>query len=126
LSAVIIIGAWWKSAEFVGEALAVVLHGPRVGEGFLHLVELAGIHVAEAGPLDLRVVLEAVALEAANAADANLVDAEFAVGVGLRSCGGRERGDGGGEHRTGAEECAAGDGGVGGGGWNVHGLLAGR
>jgi hypothetical protein len=93
------------------ETLAVILHGPGVRELLLHLVQLAGIHVAEAGPFDLWVVLEAVALEAADAADADLVDAELAVGVRLRAGSGRERGDGGGEHRAGAQERAAGDGG---------------
>ena len=111
--------------DLVGEALAVILHRPRLGELLLHLVQLAGIHVAEAGPLDLRVVLEAVALQPTDAADTNLINAQLAVRVCLRARGGRERGEAGGEHRAGAEERAAGDGGHEGGRFfGVHDVLA--
>jgi len=97
--------------DLVREAFAVILQRPRVRKLFFNFIQLAGIHVAEAGPLDLRMIFQAVALQAADTADADLVNAKFAVRVGLRARGGREGGDGGGEHRAGAEKRTAGDGG---------------
>ena len=107
-----------KVADAVVENLAVILRRPRLWEFLLHFVQLALVHVGEASPLDLRMALQGPAVRAAHAADADLIEAEFAVQVGLRAGQRRERGDGGGEHRAVAEESAAGDGSRGGGGRN--------
>lgn len=86
----------------LGEGFAVIAQRPGAGVFLGDLVELALLHVAEAGPLDHGVILQALALQGADAADADLEDAQFAVFIGLRTGRRREGGEAGGEDGAGA------------------------
>ena len=80
-----------KTACMVGEPLPVILQGPGVGMILLDLVELPLVHVAEAGEFDHRMALESASLQAADAADTDLEDAQFAVSIDLGSRRPRKR-----------------------------------
>ena len=56
-----------------------------LGNSFAILSSSPPVHVAEAGQLDHRVILQPLALHRADAADADLEDAQLAVLVGLRA-----------------------------------------
>jgi hypothetical protein len=101
-------------ASFVSEGFAVILHGPGVGLLLLNVVQLALVHVAEAGPLDLRMALQPAPLHPADAADADLKDAQLAVLVDLRARWPAERGDARGDDGAGFEETPPGNRGDGG------------
>ena len=77
-------------AGFVRERFAIIFCSPGVGMLFLDLVQLALVHIAEAGPLDHRMAFESVALHAADAAHADLKDAQLAILINLRAGGQRE------------------------------------
>ena len=96
--------------DLVGEGFAIIAHRPGVGMFLLDLVDLAAVHVAEAGPFDHRMAFQAAALEAADAADADLEDAQLAVLVDLGPRGQREGRKAGGDDGAGLEKAPASDG----------------
>lgn len=97
--------------DFVGEGFAIVAERPGVGELLFDAIGFASVDVAEAGPFDLGMAFEPAALEAADAADTDLEDAEFAILIGLSPSGEREGGDADGCDGAASEEVSAGDGG---------------
>ena len=91
-------------ASPVGESLSIIAAGPGVGIVLFDRVNLAAIHIAEASPFYHRMAFQSAALQAANAAHADLEDAQLAVLVDLRARVQREGRKTGGNDRAGSEK----------------------
>ena len=96
----------------IGESLAVIFFDPRLRELGSHFCEFASVHISEAGPLDVWMILQPVAFELSDSPDSDLEDSQATILVGLSAGSGAECGDSGEQDGSVREEGAAGDGGV--------------
>jgi RNA polymerase sigma factor (sigma-70 family) len=95
---------------FVGEGFAIIAQLERAGMFRRDFLQFISIDIAETDKLRLLIAFQLLPLEAANPANANLENLEFAVLIRFGTAGERKRGDARGKHCAILQERAASNG----------------